>query len=294
MKKLLLLIFLLPLLMMAQVPDPLPGTYVNDNSGTLSLQDIGEINMKINALEKKYTVQLAVVIVDRLPENLSIEEYAMQVGRKWHVGKADNGLVYVLSLSQRKQRLEVARNLEGTIPDIAASKILDNMKPLLKSKDYKNAILRMIADIDDQLVPVQAEQKALINKPKEENTNGYWFLLLIPVIGGLLIWLTTRKPRPKKQQVDNNLADCGYGTKRQSVQRANQRNDDLIYNQSKGRHPRTGESSPSFIPIVIPDPTPSYSPPPDTSYTSSPSPDFGSTSSSADSGFSGGGATSDF
>ena len=113
----------------AQVPAPQPGTYVNDLARVLVPEDVADLDGKIRAIEEKYGVQLAIVLVQKLPDTVEIEDFALSVGREWHVGTDRKGLVYVASIGQHKQRLEVAANLEGDIPDITAHGITDHMKP---------------------------------------------------------------------------------------------------------------------------------------------------------------------
>jgi len=204
MKKLITLLCLFPLLVIAQIPQPQAGTYVNDLAGVLAATSIQQINERLDAIQKAYAVQIAVVLVNDLPTGMEIEDYAREIGRQWHVGNHDNGLVYVASINQHKQRLEVARNLEGTITDIAAREITDHIKPFFRAKDYAGGILNMLQDIDQRLQPVQAEQQGL-NKRGERGLPG-WAIILICLTGAgalaILIWLITRKEKLADQEKD--------------------------------------------------------------------------------------------
>jgi uncharacterized protein len=147
---------LCPQITAGQIPSPQPNTYVNDFAKVLSPEDIEDLNEKIYAIEKGYTVQIAVVLITQLPEGMEIEDFARGIGREWHAGIDRRGLVYVASIGQNKQRLEVAANLEGIIPDITAHAIMDSLKPFLRRKDYTGALKDMLAEIGQRL---QAEQK---------------------------------------------------------------------------------------------------------------------------------------
>ncbi|MBS1663455.1 MAG: TPM domain-containing protein [Bacteroidetes bacterium] len=136
---------------LAQIPAPQPHTYVNDYTGSLTSGEIASLNDQINGLEKRYSVQLAVVLVRKLPDNMEIEDFARGIGREWHAGIDRKGLVYVAALEQNKQRLEVAAGLEGVIPDIIAHDITTRLKPYLRNKDYAGAIGEMVTDINEQL-----------------------------------------------------------------------------------------------------------------------------------------------
>src|ERR1700748_3358344 len=125
-----LLTIILPFVTRAQVPSPMANTFVNDFAHVLSASDIEDLNQQIKQLEERDSVQVAIILVKKLPENMEIEDYAREMGRQWHAGIDRRGLVYVASISQHKQRLEVAANLEGIIPDITARTMTDSLKPL--------------------------------------------------------------------------------------------------------------------------------------------------------------------
>src|SRR5258706_9971146 len=131
---------LLPDLVAAQIPSRLPDTYVNDFAGILAKEDIADLNRQIDSIEKEYTVQIAIVLVKKLPEDMEVEDFARGIGREWHIGTDRKGLVYVASISQRKQRMEVAANLEGILTDIITHEIMDHLKPFMKKMDYAGAL----------------------------------------------------------------------------------------------------------------------------------------------------------
>jgi uncharacterized membrane protein YgcG len=207
MKKLLLLL-LFPATLFAQIPDPLLGTYINDRAGVLTDYQIGKINEQVHSIEKKYSVQLAIVLIGELPANYEIEDYAREIGRKWHVGNAKNGLVYVAVINQHKQRLEVAANLEGLIPDITALRLTNNIKPFFRNKDYAGGLLNMVKEIDDILNPEAQEQRRLADaeqQKKADNSFGLFLniILLITGIGliiGVIIWVRSKRRKKEVSQ----------------------------------------------------------------------------------------------
>ncbi|WP_342645856.1 TPM domain-containing protein [Mucilaginibacter sp. CSA2-8R] len=149
MKSLLLLLSLLTATLgFAKIPEPQKNTYVNDYAHVLSKKQIEVLNERIRKFENKTTVQLAVVLVNYVPSDYTIDEFATVIGRRWHVGTNDNGLVYVLAIKQRLQRLEVARNLQATITDADAEQILDTVKANLRSKHYGSAIYNIVEASD--------------------------------------------------------------------------------------------------------------------------------------------------
>jgi uncharacterized membrane protein YgcG len=140
----------------AQIPSPQHGTYVNDRAGVLDKEAIAGLNEQIHTLEKNYSVQLAIVLVDKLPDGMSIEDYARQIGKKWHVGIRDSGLVYVAAIGQKKQRLEVSNALTALLSDSVAHAITDKITPFFRNKDFAGGLKGMVGDIDDRLHPQDA------------------------------------------------------------------------------------------------------------------------------------------
>jgi uncharacterized membrane protein YgcG len=151
MLRLILLIVFFPLVCFGQIPDPKPDTYINDYTNNLQPGEIQKLNEKILHLEKETTVQLAILLINDLPGGMSLEDFARTVGNRWKVGNNHNGLVYVAALNERKHRLEVARNLEGEIPDIKAFTIIEGMKPYLAAKEYYNALELLISSLEIEL-----------------------------------------------------------------------------------------------------------------------------------------------
>ena len=133
------------------LPDPKPNTYINDFTSSLSDDQIYNLNVQIKALEEQTTVQMAVILINHLPADMTIEDYARNIGNKWRVGINHNGIVYVAVLKEHKQRLEIARNLEGEIPDITASEIIDQLKLDLRQEDYYGALTILIREVGNHL-----------------------------------------------------------------------------------------------------------------------------------------------
>lgn len=294
MKKLLLLLLMAPIIMLGQIPDPKPGTYVNDITGLLAQSDIAKLNQQIYALEKKYSIQLAVVLTNELPANYAIEDYARELGRKWHVGNARNGLVYVAAINQRKQRLEVAANLEGNIPDIETLHLTDHIKPYFRNKDYAGGLSNLIKEIDDLLNPAIKEQKKLaeeeLKKKQAKAANillNVFLILLALSIVGITIYLIFRK-RKKKEIIQEDsvipMMQRNYSSSNGStiIAPVVVNNESSCYNRNNDSYNSSYKSS-------------------DSDSSSSSSSDYGNwgsgssdTSSSSDSGFSGGGSSNDW
>ncbi len=151
----------------AQLPAPQKNTYVNDYAHVLSKKQLKLLNERIRKFEDKTTVQLAVILVNRVPKKYTIEEYALLIGRRWHVGTADNGLVYVMAIKQRQQRLEVARKLQPIIEDLDAQGFLNNVKPDLRQKSYASAIHNLVDAAEHHIAEKKAEEQMILAEEKQ-------------------------------------------------------------------------------------------------------------------------------
>ena len=141
----------LPIFSAAQILKPQPGTYINDYTNNLSKSQVQALNERLLQFEQQTTIQVAVLLINDLPENTNIEEYARAIGNTWKVGINHNGLVYVAVLNERRQRLEVAKNLESDITDLTAFEIIENLKPYLQQKDYYGALEELITQISNRV-----------------------------------------------------------------------------------------------------------------------------------------------
>lgn len=122
-----------------------PRGYVNDFAGVLRPEAAAELSEACARVEKATGVQMALVILPSL-EGEPIEDVANLLFRKWGVGQKQNneGLLLLVSVRDRRTRLEVGYGLEPVIPDGYAGWILREMRPSLRAGDYRGALLAAV------------------------------------------------------------------------------------------------------------------------------------------------------
>lgn len=103
-----------------------PTAYVSDYAGLMSAPAKSALETKLANFTASTTSEIAVVTVPSLDGD-TIENYAVRVFSKWGVGtkKNDNGVLLIISRDDRRARIEVGYGLEGALPDITASHILN-------------------------------------------------------------------------------------------------------------------------------------------------------------------------
>lgn len=148
------------------LPVPALSARVIDQTATLSAADLQALEGRLQALEAKSGSQVVVLLVPTTaPEDIAA--YAFRVASSWKIGRRDigDGLLLVVAKNDRRMRIEVARKLEGAIPDLAAARIIDQaMAPRFREGDYAGGIGAALdqigARIAGEALPAPAQQGA--------------------------------------------------------------------------------------------------------------------------------------
>ncbi|RYF41047.1 MAG: YgcG family protein, partial [Comamonadaceae bacterium] len=145
----------------AQAPLPVPPltARVIDQTGTLDAVQAKGLEDKLAALEQSKGTQLVVLMVPTTqPEDIA--SYANRVGNAWKIGRKDvgDGVLLIVAKDDRKVRIEVAKTLEGAIPDLAAKQVIDTaITPNFRSGNYaaglQAAADQLIARINGEALP---------------------------------------------------------------------------------------------------------------------------------------------
>lgn len=121
---------------------PTERFYVNDYANILSPETEEYINEKSVKLNEIDGTQIVVVTVKNL-EGRSIEDYSLELARKFGIGSKEknNGLLLLLALEEREFRVEVGTGLEGILPDGKTGRFQDQyIIPYLKENDFDEGI----------------------------------------------------------------------------------------------------------------------------------------------------------
>ncbi|MDB5244274.1 MAG: hypothetical protein JWN18_144 [Parcubacteria group bacterium] len=127
-----------------------PDGYVNDFAHVLSVGSSQSLENELTLYERSSSNEITVVTIPNMGGDY-IENYAVKLFEEWGIGKKakDNGILLLLSIEERKMRIEVGYGLEGILPDSMAQRILVNeMTPRLKAGDYDGAISAGVTAIE--------------------------------------------------------------------------------------------------------------------------------------------------
>ena len=125
--------------------------------------------LKINKNFEKDGTQIGVVVLKSLNET-PIEEKANNVFNTWKLGSKEknNGALLLISISDRKFRLEVGNGLRNTvIPDYEAKNIINKMIPYFKKDAYNLGINVALFEIDQRFH--QYSEEITNENPKSSN-----------------------------------------------------------------------------------------------------------------------------
>ena len=142
---------------------------VVDTTGTLSADQKLAMETKLARFEAERGTQIGVLLVrTTAPED--IFSFANRVGNTWKLGRKDigDGLLIVVAKDDRKFRIEVAKTLEGAIPDLLAKRVMDEaMVPLFKQGDFAGGIDagldRLIGLVKGEALPAPATASTQTN-----------------------------------------------------------------------------------------------------------------------------------
>lgn len=125
------------------LPKPTNDFFVNDFANVINAEDESEI-MKIGVdLFRQTTAQVIVVTVDSL-DGYDENEYALELGREWGVGgeETNNGVVLLLSVSDRRITIQAGYGLEGCVTDAQSGRIIDEYAiPYLSNDDFSTGLI---------------------------------------------------------------------------------------------------------------------------------------------------------
>lgn len=208
-------------------PAPANGGYVVDQAGKLSGGQIQQLNQKIERINRSTKNELGILVL-RDMDGDNIEDAANATYKSWGVGKRglDNGCLIVISVKERKSRIETGKGVEGEVPDLKASDILKNtLAPHLKRGDFYgglDATLDSLSSLmetrhDQKADPVPAKSDPIPVTPSRPRTGGCdiggvgtatlaWPFLLVMIALGAF-WFVRAYVRRKQEEEEKRLQE---------------------------------------------------------------------------------------
>lgn len=141
------------------LPVPPLRAHVIDETSTLEPGQLQALEARLAAFQAAKGSQIVILMVGSTqPEDIA--SYANRVGNAWKIGRkgVGDGLLLVVAKGDRKVRIEVAKTLEGAVPDLAAKQIIDEaITPAFRKGDYAGGLQagadRIIALVNGEALP---------------------------------------------------------------------------------------------------------------------------------------------
>jgi uncharacterized protein len=129
-----------------------PQGYVSDFAGVVDAGSRQQLETYCASLEQTTGVQLAFVTLQSL-NGEPVDQVANDLFRKWGIGQKgkDNGVLLLLSIGDRRSRLELGYGLEPAITDGMAGDVLRAMRPYLRAGRYGDALLEAANSIGTRI-----------------------------------------------------------------------------------------------------------------------------------------------
>ncbi|MEO8278155.1 MAG: TPM domain-containing protein [Ideonella sp.] len=176
------------------LPVPTLSGRVIDQTGTLDPAQRQALEQKLAALEAATGSQVVILLVQTTaPEDIAA--FAQRVADQWKLGRREvgDGVLIVSAQGDRKIRIEVAKTLEGAIPDLAARRIIDGrITPAFRQGDFAGglnaAVDAIAAGVRGEALPAVAA-----NPRSGQGDSGFdfgslamIFFIAVPLVGGIL------------------------------------------------------------------------------------------------------------
>ncbi len=160
---------------------------VIDMTGTLDANQQAQLSAKLRSLHDKYGAQMQVLIIaSSAPEDAFT--YSMRVVEKWKLGaaKVDNGLLLFIAKDDRRSQMQVGYGLEGTIPDVVASRLLDTvMAPFFRQGEFYGGINAVVDSVYQRIagtIPPGQQDSARPAGDENQQAISFFFIIVLGMI----------------------------------------------------------------------------------------------------------------
>ncbi|MGN7821614.1 TPM domain-containing protein [Chitinophaga sp. 22536] len=177
------LLLLTGLLVKAQniPPRPNPPTLVNDFAGILLKDEDERLEQKLVAYDDSTSTQIAIVTLKSVGD-YDVSQVALKILRDWGIGRKgkNNGILILVSMEDRKIRIETGYGMEGAVPDAVANEIIAQIiKPAFREGQYYQGLDKAV----DAIIKAAAgEYKGDPRQSKPGISPGAIFLLILVIV----------------------------------------------------------------------------------------------------------------
>jgi uncharacterized protein len=166
---------------------PTPTNYLNDYSGTLTTDQISQLNSQLKQVSDDSNIEIGVWLIDST-EGKPISDYALELGNKFGVGNKGryDGLVILVAIKDREYFVSTAKGAETMWTDIEVRDIeLKDFDPNFKKGDFYTGLSLAITDFSN--VKNNEDLPINLGNPLDSSALIFWIILICIVVFLIII-----------------------------------------------------------------------------------------------------------
>ncbi|WP_326995013.1 TPM domain-containing protein [Chitinophaga sp. 212800010-3] len=162
-------------------PRPNPPSLVNDFAGILLKNEDEALEQKVVAYNDSTSTQIAIVTLKSVGD-YDISQVSLKILRDWGIGSKgkNNGILILVSVEDRKIRIETGYGMEGAVPDAIANDIINQIiKPAFREGRYYEGLNGAVDAIEKAAA---GEYKADPKQSEPGISPGVIFLVIMVIV----------------------------------------------------------------------------------------------------------------
>jgi uncharacterized protein len=185
----------------AFTPPPAPTRWATDTAGFISEDTRRALDTRLENYERD-TGRQVIVWIGRTTGDEALEDWAARTFLAWGIGKKgkDDGVALFVFSQDRKLRIEVGYGLEDVLPDVVASRIIQEVAvPRLRAGDPNGAITATVGAVLERVggetspPPRGSEPYQRVRDQRRPASPGQ--LIALAIIGGIFVFILITNPR---------------------------------------------------------------------------------------------------
>jgi uncharacterized protein len=196
--------------------------YANDFTGTLSNSELENLNRELKTFDDSTSTQIVLLMIRSL-NGYPIEMYSQELAEKNGIGTKgnNNGVLLLVSLYDKKVRIEVGYGLEGALTDALSSSIIRNeIVPHFREGNYYQGIVSGLRSI---IEATKGEYKEKKDTDGSGRKFPFWLIIVLFIlistfgrgrgggIGSILLWGALSGGRSSGGFSSGNFGGGGFG-----------------------------------------------------------------------------------
>lgn len=156
------------------------GSHISNPDNILQPGTVNQIDTLLQRLEKKVSVEVAVVILQSIGD-ADLFEFSQNLFNTWGVGKKgnDNGLLLLMVMETREVRFHTGDGIEGALPDATCKEIQrEFMVPEFKKGNYDAGLLAGLNEVA-RVLENPSLQEELVDSSENEPLDWTGFVLFL-------------------------------------------------------------------------------------------------------------------